>query len=281
MKNLTIVIPTYNPKVRELEKAIDSASNVKNATIIVVDDFSNQYNTDYFNYLDKLEAKGIKVVRNKINKGPVFNSLYALSLAETKYVKKLDPDDVLIYKNINKIDFSVDSAIFITKYKNSFKLNSLRLFNGCIIYNSEVFKREYENFKKYLSTKEQSSKKLFFDDITISTHIINNHENEIVIIGRPCYYYRGPSSSTAKKIFQKKEQWLEEYRNYLCYNIKEKAWKNKLANKTYNDLIIFNKILYPNEKTASYRSSAINKKTRIFLKLPVNIIKLIGLLIFK
>lgn len=280
MKNLTIVIPVYNPQVEKLEKAINSALNVQDATIIVVDDFSNQHNTDYFNYLYKLEAKGIKVVRNMFNKGPVFNSLYALSLAETKYVRKLDPDDVLIYKNINKIDFSVDAAILITKYKNSFRFNSSRLFNGCIIYNSEIFKKEYGNFKEYLSTKEQSSKKLFFDDVTIPTHIINNHKNEIIIIRKPCYFYRGPSSSSAKKIFQEREQWQEEFKNYLRYNIKETAWENKLANKTCNDLIIFNKILHPNEKHETYRNFPIDKRTRMFLKLPTNIINLIRLFIF-
>lgn len=206
---ISIVMPTYNPNIKEFKKAVQSAVDTNSNEIIIVDDCSDNENVEYFDYLKGLESQSrIKIHYNKENKGRFLNSYYALTLATNDYVKKLDSDDKLIPNEFNKLLLEEhSSSIIFTRYKfknkqkNKSRSERWNIFNGSSIYR-----------RKDLDDLDlNNTPRNFFGDIIFISHITSKENSEVSFSKLSPYRYMVVGSTTPKKILAKAEDWLVGY----------------------------------------------------------------------
>lgn len=97
---VSIVIPTYNTKKEYVDECINSILNqtYKNIEIIFIDDCSTEVSYDY---LTTISSK-IKLIKNNKNLGCCENVKKGFSLATGKYIVKIDSDDYIDLKLIEK-----------------------------------------------------------------------------------------------------------------------------------------------------------------------------------
>lgn len=90
---VSICIPTYN-RLEFLKKSLQSALNqtYENIEIVISD---NSDNEETKNYIECIDNKKIRYVKNIKNIGPFLNSNQAVFLSKGKYVKYLLDDDLL------------------------------------------------------------------------------------------------------------------------------------------------------------------------------------------
>ena len=139
-KLISVIMSVYNEPVDYIRQSIDSILNqtVKNLTlIIIIDDPSN---FDAIDYIKRISAKDNRVEYyiNDVNRGLVFSLNRALSYVKTKYVARMDADDIslpnrleeefnflktgkydLVGCNLNDIDEFGKKASKITVYPES------------------------------------------------------------------------------------------------------------------------------------------------------------------
>ncbi len=171
----SVVIPTYNCK-ELLKKAIKSVFNqsYKNYEIIVIDNFSND-GTD--TYLESLDNKKIKFVKNK-NEGCIGKSRnVGIKMSQAKWIAFLDSDDIWFENRLSaifkifelegeeKYDVICSNEIFIKNGKKTLwkcgpnKKNlykNLIKYGNCISTSATVVKKEFLIKNKILFSENLS-----------------------------------------------------------------------------------------------------------------------------
>lgn len=217
MNDITFIIPTFNPEIDELKKAVNSALKVKDAHLIFVDDKSTD--ESHFEYLFELEKlDNVTLHFNKENLGPFWNSINAYKLPKTKWCKKLDPDDEVFPEIYNNIKFDDSASMYLTGYRYK-KINMNRklekdighIFNGAGIYKTESVKEKCE-----LILKEKPEFKKWFEDLLIPFMIILNNE-KVIKDSRVFYYYKELATSKPKHFKKNYELWMSDYTTFVNY----------------------------------------------------------------
>lgn len=100
---ITAIIPIYNSE-KTIKAAIRSIQNqnFRNIEIILVDDFSTDNSLLIMKQL-QIEDSRIKIIKNKINRGPLFSKSIAALNSNGKYAILLDSDDLIVNKNLFNI----------------------------------------------------------------------------------------------------------------------------------------------------------------------------------
>jgi len=136
---ITVIVTTYNPKLKYLEECLDSIikQTYKKIEILVVDDNSanfleilNLIKSRYVNYK-------IKIIRNKINSGVAYSLNRAIKLSKGKYINWCSYDDYFLkdkimrqYKLITNKNIKIISCDYLIKYE---KYNFYRYSNSSSI----------------------------------------------------------------------------------------------------------------------------------------------------
>ena len=132
--NISFIVPTYNNS-EQLKNCINSILNLdglKEFEIIVIDDFSKNEEINYIeNYIENIENKKIKIIKNEKNYGPAYSRNKAVKSANFECLFFLDSDTEILknglnifYKKIKKFDvvmgiYDIDpiNKGFFPKYK--------------------------------------------------------------------------------------------------------------------------------------------------------------------
>ena len=151
---LSLILPTYNME-KYLCKLIGSILNqsFNNFEIIIINDCSNDKTENLIQeFLFKL--KKIKIINHSDNLGVYISRVDGVLNAKGKYILFLDPDDMLLNKDLFKeiyyynLEYNLDIIEFIVYYKNEgetnlympvdHKLNHFHNFSQKIIYQPEL-----------------------------------------------------------------------------------------------------------------------------------------------
>lgn len=116
MKNLTVIIPTYN-RTKELSINLNILKDIINGRdipIIISDDGSNKEHVRAIENEIKLLNENIRFFTNEVNVGLEENELFLISKVETKYAMLLGEDDYLNKKLFDRILSYLDEDTNIT-----------------------------------------------------------------------------------------------------------------------------------------------------------------------
>lgn len=270
---LTFVIPTYNPKIREFEKALNSALKVNFAEIIIVDDSSDEY---FINYLNQIKNPRVLIEYSEKNVGAFMNSTNSLLKAKTKFVKKLDPDDNVVWKNYKAEYFQEDFDLIFTKYKfkgifNKNSKNNIKPFNGSVIYKTDKLID--------LIQVEKNHPKKYFDDTLMIEKMLSKTTNEnIKWINKYMYNYKRIGSTKPKDISRNREDWMKGSKiiksDFAKMNLNSQNLRNKILKRIYVDTLIMEDLLIVNK---SFNVEI--KRSNIYFKLPAFFRKWISILL--
>jgi len=100
---ITIIIIIYNSQ-KTIKTAIRSVQNqnFRDIEILLIDDFSKDNSLSIIKELKKEDSR-IKIITNKVNRGPLFSRSLAVLNSRGKYIILLDSDDLLINENLFEI----------------------------------------------------------------------------------------------------------------------------------------------------------------------------------
>ena len=128
---ITVIIPVYNSE-KTIKAAIRSVQNqnFREIEILLIDDCSIDKSLSIIKQL-QLEDSRIKIIKNKLNRGPLFSKSLAALNSKGKYIILLDSDDLFVNENLfftcyleaktNNIDIIEFSGFQI--YTNLLKIN--------------------------------------------------------------------------------------------------------------------------------------------------------------
>ena len=204
MKDISVVVVTYNPSYKKLFHTIQSIIWQENIDfeIIIADDGSKNFDTDRVESWFKSKGfKNYKFVMNQINQGTLKNSISGWKIAEGKYIKQLSPGDFLYDKNVLEKTFhymeemnfgmAFGLAAAYEEYNGSVELinvlnpRDLRPYYAADtswIKNNYLIKRDYVNGMAYIARRDLLLKygsKLenrvkYAEDCTYILMIVNN-----------------------------------------------------------------------------------------------------------
>ena len=97
---ITVIIPIYNSE-KTIRAAIRSVQNqnFRDIEILLIDDYSKDKSLSIIKEL-KIEDSRIKIIKNKVNRGPLFSKSLAALNSRGKYTILLDSDDLFINENL-------------------------------------------------------------------------------------------------------------------------------------------------------------------------------------
>ncbi len=100
---LTIIMSEHNSKSSQLKMAIDSILNqtYQNFILLIVDDETKEENKKILLEYAKKDER-IKVIKNEKNLGFVKSLNKAIKLVSTKYIARMDTDDIANYERLEK-----------------------------------------------------------------------------------------------------------------------------------------------------------------------------------
>ena len=128
---ITVIIPVYNSE-KTIKAAIRSVQNqnFREIEILLIDDCSIDKSLSIIKQL-QLEDSRIKIIKNKLNRGPLFSKSLGALNSKGKYIILLDSDDLFVNENLfftcyleaetNNIDIIEFSGFQI--YTNLLKIN--------------------------------------------------------------------------------------------------------------------------------------------------------------
>lgn len=143
---ITIVIPMYN-EAKHLTMALRTVQNqsLRDIEIICVDDKSTDETKELLKKYAEEDPR-IRIIRNKKNRGVLYNRIYGALQATGDYVAFLDADDALaqmnlfknLYEKAKKLDFPeiIHFHSCGSNYDGNLKFEHMYLFN---IFNPRVF----------------------------------------------------------------------------------------------------------------------------------------------
>lgn len=101
MITISVVMPTYNTPVDILREAVESIlrQTFKDFEYIIIDDGSTNDSVDYLN---SLEDKRIRLIRNPENVGITKSLNIGLRAAQGKYIARMDSDDISLPGRLEK-----------------------------------------------------------------------------------------------------------------------------------------------------------------------------------
>ena len=97
---ITVIIIIYNSQ-KTIKAAIRSVQNqnFRDIEILLIDDFSKDNSLSIIKEL-KNEDSRIKIIKNKVNRGPLFSRSLAVLNSKGKYIILLDSDDLFVNENL-------------------------------------------------------------------------------------------------------------------------------------------------------------------------------------
>lgn len=97
---ISILLPTYNAG-QSLALSVESIinQNYKKWTLLVLDDGSSD---NSLKMLSHLNDKRIKIIKNKFNKGISYRLNQGIKLSKTKYIARMDSDDISFPDRLEK-----------------------------------------------------------------------------------------------------------------------------------------------------------------------------------
>jgi len=100
---ITVIIIIYNSQ-KTIKAAIRSVQNqnFRDIEILLIDDFSKDNSMSIIKEL-KNEDSRIKIIKNKVNRGPLFSRSLATLNSRGKYIVLLDSDDLFVNENLFNI----------------------------------------------------------------------------------------------------------------------------------------------------------------------------------
>lgn len=232
--SITVVITTYNSSAH-IEKSIESVlkQTIKVNNIFIIDDNSSDIFilNEIVNKINKKSYVEIKLISNKLNKGPGFNRNHIWSKCKTEFIAFLDDDDFWyhdkleqqlgIFKNNNNTILVAGKKKMLNQfYTYSIKNNSYR-----ISFKSLLFKNFIPTSSVVLKTniKDRFLNKYYAEDYYLWLSIVNKNHN--------CYFINSYICEELKDI--KKEK--------LSSNTKEINQNVQLVlNKFYSENFINN-----------------------------------------
>lgn len=105
MKDISVVVLTYNPNYNKLFQTLYSIIIQKdvNFEIVISDDGSKNFDKEgIITWFKKMHFKDFTLVLNKKNEGTVSNALFGYAAAKGKYIKQLSPGDFLYNDTVLK-----------------------------------------------------------------------------------------------------------------------------------------------------------------------------------
>ena len=144
---ITVIIPVYNSE-KTIKSAIRSVQNqnFRDIEILLIDDCSTDKSLSIIKQL-QFEDFRIKIIKNKINRGPLFSKSLAALNSKGKYTILLDSDDLFVNENL-----------FVTCYREA-ETNNIDIieFSGFEIYTKllKINGKLYLKFKKNNETVKQ------------------------------------------------------------------------------------------------------------------------------
>jgi len=97
---ITVIIIIYNSQ-KTIKSAIRSVQNqtFKDIEILLIDDFSKDNSLSIIKELKKEDSR-IKIIKNKVNRGPLFSRSLGVLNSRGKYIILLDSDDLFVNENL-------------------------------------------------------------------------------------------------------------------------------------------------------------------------------------
>lgn len=105
---VTVLMSVYNDE-KYLRKSIESILNqtFKDFVFLIFDDASSDRSNEILRYYEKKD-KRIKLVTNEANKGLSYNLAEGISMSETKWIARMDADDIAIE---NRLELQVSHIL--------------------------------------------------------------------------------------------------------------------------------------------------------------------------
>lgn len=160
--DLTVLMPVYNPNLSWLTLAIDSVlrQSYKNFEFLIINDGSDREISEILESFSLLDSR-IKIIHNEVNLGLTKTLNRGIIHAETKWIARMDADDVCLperfakqmsYLNENS-DIAVlgTEAVYLENSKPALKAISPHSYNQiqaclpfycCFVHPSVIFDRE-------------------------------------------------------------------------------------------------------------------------------------------
>jgi len=97
---ITVIILIYNSQ-KTIKAAIRSVQNqnFRDIEILLIDDFSKDNSLSIIKEL-KIDDSRIKIIKNKVNRGPLFSRSLAVLNSRGQYIILLDSDDLFVNENL-------------------------------------------------------------------------------------------------------------------------------------------------------------------------------------
>lgn len=113
ISNISFVIPVCNTEIIKFSRCINSIEkiNIKNYEIIIVDDGSEEENTQKYRTFLKNHSN-VKYFKNT-NHGVSYSRNYGINNSTKKYIMFVDSDDYLLYESLNENDILLKGDIII------------------------------------------------------------------------------------------------------------------------------------------------------------------------
>jgi glycosyltransferase involved in cell wall biosynthesis len=131
---ISILLPTFNSG-NDLYLAVKSIINqsFKNWTLLILDDGSTDNSLERIN---NLAEERIKIFKNKINKGISYRLNQGIKLSNTKYIARMDSDDISFPDRLEKqfIFLEKNKDIDLVSSKVSFFLDNNYQISGFLPY---------------------------------------------------------------------------------------------------------------------------------------------------
>ena len=150
----SFIVPVYNSDktiTKSLKSTFGKASN-KNE-IVVVDDKSKDKSLKKIYKLKKNSKRNIKIIKNKINKGPGASRNKGIMKAKGRYLIFLDSDDKIIENSLEKVKKEIEKNKFPDLILGLYKKENFPFSNK--IYFNKIRKRSFIKKRNFLKNLYQ------------------------------------------------------------------------------------------------------------------------------
>lgn len=283
MEMVTVLMTTYNENRKIFVNALESILNqtYKNIEILVIVD--NKENEEIINTLKEYTEKDDRIayVVNSHNLGLAESLNKGINLIKTKYIARMDADDistidriekqvkyaeenpelVLIGSNITYIDFAGNELYKRNAHPNDYA-NIKEVMKYINIFHHPTFFGKTEIFKKYKYRNLQYSQ-----DYDLVCRLLENN-CKVGNMNEYLLYYRKPNDIKEEKLYKQKITYYciqREYNKGTLNNANiNKIVENELNEKNKNNVI--KGIKYYNKAVNYYKQKKYLKFIILFIK---------------